>query len=127
MAPRILNEDVKDTNGSVLILVNSSSSDHMTTAAKFRRNEGGWRCRRELHPRMGVLQTPALLLGYGTKYQKMTRVSIEKEGHEEKHAEKKKCSNYSAELDTAFNVTLLRIKLICASNDVSTDTGVAAV
>ena len=25
-----------------------------------------WRCRRELHPRMGVLQTPALLLGYGT-------------------------------------------------------------
>ena len=25
-----------------------------------------WRCRWELHPRMGVLQTPALLLGYGT-------------------------------------------------------------
>ena len=26
-----------------------------------------WRCRWELHPRMGVLQTPALLLGYGTE------------------------------------------------------------
>src|SRR3989339_1447226 len=25
-----------------------------------------WRCRWGLHPRMGVLQTPALLLGYGT-------------------------------------------------------------
>ncbi len=26
-----------------------------------------WRCWRELHPRMGVLQTPALLLGYSTE------------------------------------------------------------
>ncbi len=30
-----------------------------------------WRCRRELHPRMGVLQTPALLLGYGTTREKI--------------------------------------------------------
>src|SRR3989344_9653566 len=37
------------------------------------RRSGTWRCRWESHPRMGVLQTPALLLGYGTNGENIIR------------------------------------------------------
>lgn len=74
-----------------------------------------WRCRRELHPRMGVLQTPALLLGYGTNTHRLS--------------EQRTCESprHDASYSGCTNVELLRMSSTSLSTLSSMNMGTAAV
>src|SRR3989338_6290328 len=87
----------------------------------------GWRCRWESHPRMGVLQTPALLLGYGTlRKTQDTRNKIQRRTNFDVSDMPALISYYSSTTGSV-NVNPSRIASPCHSAASSIATGVVAV